>query len=330
MTALAGRAARALAALPERPMLFLQRRLGVQRMGYVFLLPNLLLFSLFTFAPMLLNGWYALTVGDEIAPARREYAGLENFQLLLDCGDYRDPNSCRAGGDFFWRGLWNTGFFVAVQVGLMTGISLVTALVLNRKIFARGFWRAVFFYPVMLSPVVVALIWKWILERRGILNSLVEFFGGEPVNWLIAPPGDWAMFWVVFISVWAHMGFYTLILLAGLQSIPFEIYEAAEMDGAGGWRKFRRITLPLLTPTLLVVVLLAMIKAFQVFDEVWVLTGGGPGTATTFVMQFIYSTGFSDSPRRFGLAAAASFVLAGIVLAFTLAQLRISRSRLGG
>ena len=130
----------------------------------------------------------------------------------------------------------------------MVGMSLVTALVLNRKIIGRGFWRGVFFYPVLLSPVVVALIWKWILQREGVLNAALAGAGGSTVEWLNS--AGWAFGWVVFVSIWAHMGFYTLILLAGLQAIPKDLYEAAQMDHASPWRAFSRITLPLLMPNL--------------------------------------------------------------------------------
>ena len=126
----------------------------------------------------------------------------------------------------------------------------------------------------------------------------------QPVLWL-AEPG-WAFFWVTFVSIWAHMGFYTLILLAGLQAIPADLYEAAQLDKASPWRSLTRITLPLLMPNLLVVFVLAMIKAVQIFDEVFVLTGGGPGSATTFVVQFIYQTGFVEPVRLYGIAAAGS------------------------
>ena len=143
------------------------------------------------------------------------------------------------------------------------------------KIRGRGFFRAVYFFPVLLSPVVVALIWKWILQRDGLLNAGITGLGGDKILFLSDP--GWAMFWVVFVSIWAHMGFYTLILLAGLQAIPADIYEAAEMDATPPWRVFWRITLPLLWPNLIVVIVLALIRAVQTFDEVFVLTGGGPG-----------------------------------------------------
>ncbi|MDT8266327.1 sugar ABC transporter permease, partial [Roseomonas sp. DSM 102946] len=185
--------------------------------------------------------------------------------------------------------------------------SLVTALVLNRRIRARGFFRAVFFFPVLLSPVVVALIWKWILQRDGLLNAIIMGLGGDRILFLNEP--GWAMFWAIFVSVWAHMGFYTLILLAGLQAIPSDLYEAAAMDRTPTHRIFWRITLPLLWPNMIVVIVLALIKGVQTFDEVFVLTGGGPGTATMMVVQYIYETAFANQVQNFGLAAAASVLL---------------------
>jgi alpha-1,4-digalacturonate transport system permease protein len=208
----------------------------------------------------------------------------------------------------------------------MVLFSLITALVLNRRMAGRGFFRGVFFYPVLLSPVVVALVWKWVLQREGVLNALLASAGASPVGWLT--DAGWAFFWVVFVSIWAHMGFYTLILLAGLQAIPRDLYEAAEMDSASPWRRFSRITLPLLMPNLIVVLVLGLIRAVQVFDEVFVLTGGGPGSATMFIVQFIYQTGFAESIRLYGLAAAASLVLALTLLVLTLVQLRLTRRSL--
>ena len=135
------------------------------------------------------------------------------------------------------------------------------------------------------------------------------------------------MFWAIFVSIWAHMGFYTLILLAGLQAIPADLYEAAEMDATPRWRVFWRITLPLLWPNLIVVIVLALIRGVQTFDEVFVLTGGGPGTATLMVVQYIYETAFSNQVQNFGLAAAASVVLGVVLFTLTLAQLALSRRR---
>ena len=304
----------------------LQRLLGVPRIGWVFVAPNLVVLGLFTFLPIAINFWYAFTGGAQLYPGERPYVGGENFAILFECTNHLDPSTCRK--DLFWRAVYNTGTFAILQVTLMVLFSLATALVLNRKVLGRGFFRGVFFYPVLLSPVVVALIWKWILQREGVLNALVQSAGGTGVEWLNV--SGWAFSWTVFVSIWAHMGFYTLILLAGLQAIPAELYEAAQMDHASPWRRFSRITLPLLMPNLLVVVVLALIRAVQVFDEVFVLTGGGPGSATLFVVQFIYQTAFAESIRLYGIAAAASLVLALALLVLTLVQLRLSRRAVEG
>jgi alpha-1,4-digalacturonate transport system permease protein len=305
----------------ERPMRWLQQVLGVPRIAWMFVAPNLVVLGLFTFLPIVIDFYYAFTGGAELYPSERPFTGLDNLATLFDCGNYFDPSTCRK--DLFWRAAYNTASFALLQVGLMVLLSLVTALVLNRRILGRGFFRGVFFYPVLLSPVVVALIWKWILQREGLLNAMLHGAGVAGTVWL--DDAHWAFFWSTFVSIWAHMGFYTLILLAGLQAIPADLYEAAQMDSASPWRRFYRITLPLLAPNLLVVLVLALIRAVQVFDEIFVLTGGGPGSATLFIVQFIYQTAFAESIRLYGLAAAASLVLAVTLLVLTLVQLRISQ-----
>ncbi len=297
----------------DAPMRAVQRLLGVPRIGWMFVAPNLAILGLFTFLPIVVNFYFAFT-------------GFENLETLFECESYLDSSTCRK--DLFWRAIYNTGEFALLQVGLMIAFALVTALVLNRKILGRGFFRGVFFYPVLLSPVVVALIWKWVLQREGVLNAALAGAGASPIGWL--SDASWAFFWCVFVSIWAHMGFYTLILLAGLQAIPADLYEAAEMDGASPWRRFSRITLPLLMPNLIVVLVLGLIRAVQIFDEVFVLTGGGPGSATTFIVQFIYQTGFAEAIHQYGLAAAASLVLALSLLVLTVLQLRLTRKSLAG
>jgi alpha-1,4-digalacturonate transport system permease protein len=303
-----------------------QKRLGTSRLGWLFVGPNLLVFGLFTFLPILINLIYAGTGGVQLLPLDRPYVGAENFSILLECRSYLDIQTCRK--DIFWRALFNTVHFSLIQVVLMVLFSLGTALVLNRKIIGRGFWRGVFFYPVLLSPVVVALIWKWLLQSNGAFNAGLVAAGAAPVDWLTT--ASWAFFWTVFVSIWAHMGFYTLILLAGLQAIPKDLYEAAEMDAASPWRTLRRITLPLLMPNLIVVLVLAMIRAVQIFDEVFVLTGGGPGSATTFIVQFIYQTGFAEQIHLYGMAAAASLILALGLMLLTFAQLKLTKAAEAG
>ncbi len=305
------------------PMRLAQRLLGIGRMPYVFLVPNLLFFGTFVIIPLFINFAYSVTGGTGLYLQDRPYVSSEQYGYLFDCSNALDVSTCRE--DRFWRGIYNTITFVTFQVGFMVLFSLVTALILNRKIRARGFFRSVFFYPVLLSPVVVALIWKWILLRDGILNAVITSLGGERILFFVDP--TWAMFWAIFVSIWAHMGFYTLILLAGLQAIPPDLYEAAEMDGTKPGRMFWRITLPLLWPNMLVVIVLALIKGVQTFDEIFVLTGGGPGTATQFIVQYIYDTGFASQIQNFGLAAAASVVLGTVLLILTLTQLYLGQRR---
>jgi alpha-1,4-digalacturonate transport system permease protein len=271
--------------------------------------------------PLVINFVYSMTGGPAIFLPSRSFVGAEQYQRLFDCENFLDRNTCAE--DAFWTAVGNTGRFVVLQVALMIGTALVTALVLNRELRARSFWRAVFFFPVLLSPVVVGLIWRWILQRQGLLNFALMPLGQQPYAWLTDP--TWAFAAAVGVSVWAHMGFYTLILLAGLQAIPRDLYEAAEMDGTRPARVFWRITLPLLAPNLLVVVVLALIRAVQIFDEVYVLTGGGPGTSTLFLTQYIYETGFASMLRNPGLAAAASILMGAVLVALTLIQLRLGR-----
>jgi alpha-1,4-digalacturonate transport system permease protein len=300
----------------------LQKRVGVKGMAYIFVLPNMLVFSIFVLFPMVFNFFYAFTGSDNLFLDQRPYVGTANISRLFDCEDFLRPITCDE--DLFVSAVLNTAGFVVTQVAVMIGISLLTAVILNRKIAARGFFRSVFFYPVLLSPIVIAMIWKWILQENGLLNAFLVGLGGEKVGFMVN--ANWARFWVVVVSVWSLMGFYTLILLAGLQAIPIDMYEAAEIDGANKFQSFSKITLPLLAPTMLVVIVLASIRAVQVFDVVFAFTGGGPGSATLYIVQYIYNNGFASPFREFGLAAATSLVMAGTLIVFTLLQLYFRRN----
>ncbi len=299
----------------------LQNLVGVRGMAYVFILPNLAIFAVFIILPMLLNFVYAFTGGTNLFPQNRPFVGMENLNILFTCDDFFNPNSCRQ--DLFWRAVGNTGSYVFLQVSLQVVLALITALALNNSIRFRGFFRSVFFYPVLLSPVVVALIWRWILQQDGLLNALIVALGGQRIPFLLNP--TWSQTWVILISVWAQMGFFTLILLAGLQAIPSEYYEAASIDGASHVQSFWQITLPLLMPTMFVVLVLSLIRAVQVFDQVFAFTGGGPGTSTVYMVQYIYTTAFVNQTREYGLASSASLVMALFLLVLTVVQLRLGR-----
>ncbi|AXV16446.1 sugar ABC transporter permease [Neorhizobium sp. SOG26] len=311
----------ALMRIVDAPLRRLQKATGISGMAAFFLAPNMLIFGIFVLLPLVINFVYSMTGGTAFFLSERSFVGGEQYARLFSCVDYLDPMSCQE--DAFWTAVGNTFWFVLLQVSLMILASLVTALILNRDLVARSFWRAVFFFPVLLSPVVVGLIWKWILQRQGLLNYILYQFGAEPYSWLT--DRTWTFAATIGVSIWAHMGLYTLILLAGLQAIPKDLYEAAEMDGTRPARVFWRITLPLLAPNLLVVVVLALIKAVQVFDEVYVLTGGGPGTSTLYLTQYIYETGFASALRNPGLAAAASILMGLVLVVLTLLQLGVGR-----
>jgi len=308
--------------LIEWPMARIQRIIGLRNMAYVFVLPNMILFSIFVFLPVGLAFAYAFTGGTNLLLWDRPWTGFENFSALLDCEEFGNPASCRY--DLFWTAIRNTGWFTVLNSAATLFFALTTAIVLNRMSRGKGFFRAMFFYPVLLSPVVVALIWKWFLAREGLLNAGLEGLGGQSRIWLLDV--TWSRFWVLYVTVWCNMGFYTLIILAGLQAIPRDIYEAARIDGTPKWRQFTHLTLPLLLPNLLVVMVLLLIRSVQVFDEVWVLTdGGGPGTANSFLVQFIYQTAFTSDIPLYGLASAASVLMGLMLLVLTLAQLWLGK-----
>jgi alpha-1,4-digalacturonate transport system permease protein len=310
--------------LIEVPFVALERMLGKRWVPWLFLAPNMLLFGIFTFLPIGLALAYAFTGGTELLLWHRPFVGFENFSQLLSCSNYLKPDTCVES--VFWIAVFNTGWFVAFNVILTLLVALVTALILNKNLPGRGFFRAAFFYPVLLSPVVIGLVWKWFLHRNGLLNSVLQLLGAPPEQFLLDV--GWAQFWVVTVSVWFHMGFYTLILLAGLQAIPKDLYEAAAIDHTPRWRVFSHITLPLLLPNMLVVLVLLMIRSVQIFDEAWVLTnGGGPGTANTFMVQFIYQTAFGSDLHLFGLASAASMLMGFVLLILTLFQLWLGRTK---
>jgi alpha-1,4-digalacturonate transport system permease protein len=303
------------------PIELAQKLAGAGPMPYLFLLPNLLIFGIYTFAPLFINVGFSFTEGQSINFSDRPFAGTDNWSRLL-AETQIDTGGVNLEDDKFYRSVMDTAVFVVFQVPIMVFFSLVTALVLNRNIVARGFWRSIFFYPVMLSPVVVGFLWTLILKRQGLLSLTLVDWGiiDEPIQWLVDPA--WTMFWSVFVYTWAHLGFYMLILLAGLQAIPGDLYEAAEMDGTSDWRMLTRITLPLLMPTLLVVTVLSLIKAFQAFEELYAMQ-----VSWMSLVSYIFETaGLRGQPTAngLGIAATASLIAAGVLALLSVAQIALS------
>jgi alpha-1,4-digalacturonate transport system permease protein len=276
----------------------------------MFLLPNLVVFTVFIVIPAFSNFYLSVF---RTSPFREpEFVGLANFIHILTVDD------------LFPRALRNLASFVVADVGLIVVLSVLLGVLLNQGVRGKGFFRSAFFFPVLLSPVVVALVWQWILHNQfGVLNAVLVALGGEGRPWLLRP--NLARTWAVLVHVWATVGFFTLIILAGLQSIPASLYEAARVDGSSRFQDFRFITLPMLSSSIATVTILAMIRAFEIFDHVYILTGGGPGTSTMMVVQYVYRAAFELD--QFGRAAAASLVLFVIILTLTIVQYILGRRK---
>ena len=209
--------------------------------------------------------------------------------------------------------------FLAMYLPLVVVGGLGIALALNQGVRALGLWRSLYFLPVVTSWVVVALMWKWLLNpSTGVVNTVLGVVGIDGPGWWTDP--TWAMPAIVLATAWKDLGFVMVIFLAGLQSIPSDYHEAAMVDGAGWWPRFRHITLPLLSPATFFVLTISLINGFQVFDQGFVMTGGGPAGATTVLVERIYTHAFRYS--EMGYAAAMSWVLFAIVIGVTAVQFR--------
>jgi len=282
---------------------------GWRKVGLVsfFLLPALLPLLIFRVLPMIASVGVSLTEWNLLRPP--VLVGLDNYLGLLS-----DKN--------FHRALVNTLYYMVGYLPLVLGGALATAVLLNSKLKGSSFFRGVYFLPVVTSWVVVALLWKWLLSPEGgMVNYLLSLVGIDGPGWWT--DRSWAMPSIILASAWKDLGFSMLILLAGLQNIPEHLYEAARIDGAGRWQRLRYITLPLLTPFIFFAMVLAMIGAFQVFDQVWIMTEGGPAGATTVVMEQVVKNAFKYG--LMGEASAMSWVLFAIILSFTVVQLRAQK-----
>ncbi|AOT57634.1 MULTISPECIES: carbohydrate ABC transporter permease [Streptomyces] len=285
---------------PPRPV-----RRREARVGLLFVAPMLLLFTVFRFGPTIGAAFLSLT--DYRLSGDWRFIGVENYARLLD-------------DDLFWSSLGVTALYTLFFVPLTVGLSLGTALLLHRTLWLRGFFRGVFFLPYVTSIVLAAVIWKWIYDvEDGLLNAALGVLSLGPVDFL----GDERLVLpaIAATSAWKGFGYSMLILLAGLQSIPREVSEAAVIDGATGWRRLRWVTLPLLRPVLFFVLVVEAIGAFQVFDAMYVMTAGGPVRASYSLVYLLYDTGFKFFD--FGYASALGLVLFLVVLVFSLIQRRL-------
>ncbi len=277
---------------------------------YWFVLPNMVVFGLFTIWPAV-NG-FNVSLYDSSNGRTFQFVGTENYEQLLSDSEYL-------------ASVRNTLVFVIGFVVVVTAFATVLAILLNHQQKGRGALRAAYFLPVIISPVVVGLVWNWMLTRgTGVVNLGLSKLGlGQP-GWLLDP--GLAMVTIILVGVWVNVGFFTMILLAGLQSIDGNLYEAAKLDGANVWQQHREITLPLLRPSMLVVVILGTITGFQAFDYIYTLTGGGPVGATTLMVQYIYDNAF-ETPIEYGLASAAGAIFFIVVFGVTAVNYLFGRRR---
>ena len=288
---------------------------GAGKSAWLFLAPALALIFVFFFLPVLASLVLSVTDFDiySIAnPSSTRFVGLGNYAKLL-----RTPE--------FWQALRNTFYFALVGGPLTIAVSLAAALLLNARLVRfKSFFRTIYFLPFVTTLVAVAIVWRYLYHTKyGLLNYALGHVGIGPIDWLGDP--HWAMPSIILLSIWKQFGSNMLIFIAGLQAIPQDLYDAAEIDGAGPVRSFFNVTLPLLGPTLLFVGVITMIGYFQLFSEPYVMTQGGPLRSTTSVVLLMYEEGFRW--WRMGYAAAIAFVLFIVILIATLIQLRLQKER---
>ncbi len=283
------------------------------RAGWLFAAPALVVIGVFFLLPVLAAFVLSLTDFDLYALADRDHLRFVGFGNYLDL--LRTP--------LFWTSLGNTLYFVAVGVPLSIAVSLGAALLLDSKLARfKGFFRTALFAPVVTTIVAVAVIWRYFFHTRyGFVNYVLGQVGIEPIDWLGS--ADWSMPTIILFAVWKNFGYNMIILLAGLQAIPGELYEAARIDGASFRKQLRHITLPLLKPTLLLVAIITTSGYFQLFAEPYVMTRGGPLQSTTSVLYFMFEEGFKW--WNLGRASAVAFLLFVLILGVTALMLRLGR-----
>lgn len=285
----------------RRGQLGLKTRNALQ--GYSFILPNFLGFSVLTLVPVLTLFYYSLTQLNLFGQG--DFVGLANFRRL-------------AGDASFHTALWNTLYYAVFHIPLTLAIALGLALLLNQQIRGRSLFRTAAFFPYITSIVAIAVVWNNLFSPEyGPINQFLRALGVEnPPGWTSS--AQWSMPAVIIVSIWREMGYYMILLLAGLQTIPAQLYEAARVDGATAWQRFWNVTIPGLRPSLFFVTVMLTIGSLKIFDLILVMTNGGPGQSTLVISQFIYQKGFVEN--QFGYASSAAVVLFLLCITVTILQ----------
>lgn len=272
--------------------------------------PNLVLFGVFTFWPLIYNAYLSFVQWDMLSPVKT-WVGLANYRTML-----ADPG--------FSTILFNTFYFTGGSVLITTVLGLGAALLLNQPLRGRNGVRMVLFAPTILSGAAIGVLWIYIFDPRyGLIEQVLRWFGGRSPSWLTDPL--WAMPAVIIVYVWKNLGYAVVIFVAGLQAIPRELYEAARVDGASAWQRFRYVTLPGLSPVMFFLVLTSILSSFQAFDIIKTMTDGGPVDATNTLIYYLYQQGFITFNA--GRAGVTAVLLFGMMLAFTVVQMRYAERR---
>lgn len=292
--------------LASRPMKRKRGRLERQNIGYLFIAPSMLLYAVFVFIPIFWTIGLSFT---DYNLKTMSFSGLLNYASLL-----RDA--------VFLKALRNTLRYTVMALIPTMALGLSLAMLINKKFFGRAFFRAVFYMPNIVSIVASSLAWMYLYSEVGILNMLLKAMGLPRVSWLNDPSISLAC--VVVVSLWASAGYNMLLFLSGLQSIPAHLYEAASIDGANGLKQFVKITVPQLAPTTFFVFVMTCIQSFQVFGQVYMMTGGGPDNATTTLAHQVYTNAFQY--YKMGYASAMAVVLLCIILLITVVNFRFGNT----
>ena len=277
-----------------------------------FIVPAFIVYTVLTMYPLLQTIWLSFTNWDGYSMSNLSFVGLENFKAVLSDQSMKSA-------------LLNTLFYSLVFPILTTIFAIPLSLALNSKMKSRNLQRAVFFFPSVPSAIILGYLWAYILAptSSGLLNKFLGLFGINPVMWLSTPKT--AMFSVIMVNLWSVLGWHACIYLAQLQSIPAEYYEAATVDGANTWQKFRYITFPMLASAMTVSVMLLLVNSMKIFDLPFALTNGGPGTSTTMISQIIIKTGFVE--KSYGKATAMSAIFFVFIAVISIVQLNTMKKR---
>lgn len=278
--------------------------------GWSFMAPFLVFFGLFLIWP-LIHGIVMSFTGKSLTGANSDFLGFANYAEALADSD-------------MWHALGNTLYFTVISTVPLVLVALAMAALVNMGLPAQWLWRLSFFAPYLLASTVVSLFFVWMFNPQlGLINDLLAKVGIAPVDWLNNP--DVAMWSIVIATLWWTVGFNFLLYLAAMQNIPQAHFEAASLDGAGGWRQFFSITLPQINQTTIMIVILQVLASLKIFDQVYQMTGGGPGGATRTIVQYIFETGFTG--YRLGYSAAISYIFFGLIVVVSIAQFAITRKR---